>query len=279
KNIIRLLKLNTSKGGSKKEAITYAVQHAGNEILLTTDGDCIVPDSWIRTFVNAHSLQDVAFVAGPVSFLSGGGIFGSLQALEMMGLVGIAGAGIQSGKPMMCNGANISYTKSAFLKVDGFSSGYQLASGDDTQLLIKISGLKNGKMVFVKNSSALVLGTSVNSLSRLWQQRKRWASKIPVALTPFTVSVAVVAWFAHALLLASLIVSCIQPAGLPFFFVALVCKLGSEFFLLYSVCNQFNNRRLLLLFLPAQPLYWLYVTIIGILAPFGTYNWKGRNTK
>ena len=114
-------------------------------------------------------------MAGPVAFHSGAGLLGSFQALEMLGLVGIAAAGIRMGNPLMCNGANISYTKAAFVRVNGFESLKQHASGDDTQLLLKIAKQDKSKVVFLKQEDSIVLGTPVHSLSQLWQQRKRWA--------------------------------------------------------------------------------------------------------
>ena len=278
-NGIRLIEMATNEFGSKKSAITKAVSEARFEIILTTDGDCIVPVSWIRTFVHAYQESDIEFVAGPVAFHSGAGLLGSFQALEMLGLVGIAAAGIRMGNPLMCNGANISYTKAAFVRVNGFESLKQHASGDDTQLLLKIAKQDKSKVVFLKQEDSIVLGTPVHSLSQLWQQRKRWASKIPVALTPFTISVAVISWFTHALLVLNAVLCIWFPGLLFYFFSALLLKLISEFLLLNSLSKFFQKKSLLWLFIPAQAFYWVYITVIGIRAPFGKYSWKGRWVK
>lgn len=276
---IRLLRMDEKSAGSKKAAITLAIHTAKNSIILVTDGDCVVPETWIRTFVHAYGNNDMSFIAGPIAFHKGGGALGSVQSLEMMGLVGIAAAGIALGKPMMCNGANLSYTKQIFQDVNGFKDSKNRASGDDTQLLLKIAKLNRGKVMFLKDPGAIVKASPVHSWSQLWNQRKRWASKIPVALSSFTISVAVVAWFTHALLLLSSILVFFSPALKNYFFFALSIKLVSEFLLLYSLAIFFKRKSLLWFFIPAQPFYWIYITLIGVLSPFGRYQWKGRRLR
>lgn len=276
---MRLLRMDEKSAGSKKAAITLAIQSAKNSILLVTDGDCVVPETWIRTYVHAYGMHDVEFIAGPIAFHKGGGALGSVQSLEMMGLVGIAAAGIALGKPMMCNGANLSYTKQIFQDVNGFADSKNRASGDDTQLLLKIAKLNRTKVMFLKDPGAIVKASPVHSWSQLWNQRKRWASKIPVALSSFTIAVAVVSWFTHALLLFASVAFYFSPLLANYFFVALSLKLVSEFLLLYSLSAFFKRKALLWLFIPAQPFYWIYITFIGILSPFGRYQWKGRRVR
>ena len=276
---IRLLRMDEKSTGSKKAAITLAIQSAKNSILLVTDGDCVVPETWIRTYVHAFGEYEVEFIAGPIAFRKGGGVLGSVQSLEMMGLVGIAAAGIALRKPMMCNGANLSYTKQIFQDVNGFADSKNRASGDDTQLLLKIAKLKKSKVMFLKDHGAIVQASPVHSWSQLWNQRKRWASKIPVALSSFTISVAVISWFTHALLLFAGVVLFFSPLLANYFFIALSLKLVSEFLLLYSLSIFFKRKSLLWLFIPAQPFYWIYITLIGILSPFGRYQWKGRRVR
>lgn len=276
---IRLITLEENSTGSKKAAITKAVSIAGNPFILTTDGDCRVPSGWIRSFVQAHYATGAEFIAGPVAFQTGGGILSSIQELEMMGLVGIAAAGIRNGKPMMCNGANIFYTKSAFETVHGFDDKKRRASGDDTQLLLKIAARDKSKIHFLKREDAIVEGVTIHSLRQLWSQRKRWASKIPATLTPFTITVAVIAWFTHALLLLCGILCCWFPDLCPGFLAASLIKMIPEFLFLHSLSNFFRRKPLLKWFLPVQPFYWAYIAIVGIRSPFGRYNWKGRMTK
>ena len=276
---MRLLRMDEKSAGSKKAAITLAIQSAKNSIILVTDGDCVVPETWMRSYVHAYGMHDVEFIAGPIAYHKGGGALGSVQSLEMMGLVGIAAAGIALGKPMMCNGANLSYTKQIFQDVNGFDDSKNRASGDDTQLLLKISRLNRSKVMFLKDHGAIVKASPVHSWSQLWNQRKRWASKIPVALSSFTITVAIVSWFTHALLLLGSIVLFFSPVLANYFFVALSLKLVSEFLLLYSLAIFFKRKSLLWLFIPAQPFYWIYITLIGILSPFGRYQWKGRRVR
>ncbi len=276
---IVLLEAGRYDGGSKKSAITFAIKHTTSDILLMTDADCMAPPSWISSMVQYYNLKECSFLAGPVVLADSESVFKKAQSLEFIGLVGIAAAGIYQQKPIMCNGANLMFSKSVFLEVNGFDSDLKLASGDDTQLLLKISKKYPEKVSFLKDRRAIVSTKNSSSLNEFVEQRKRWAGKIPFALTAYTISIAVIAWIVHALLLVALLILLrdgdINILGKISFIM--VCL--TEFALLNSLSGFFRKRRLLWLFLPMQFFYWIYIVLIGVIAPLSTFSWKGRTTR
>jgi cellulose synthase/poly-beta-1,6-N-acetylglucosamine synthase-like glycosyltransferase len=192
--------LFNAEGEGKKAAMAQAISSSDAELILTTDGDCLVGENWIRAMVEPFSDPEISFVAGPVLLTGGGGLISIMQRMEMIGLTGIAGASILNHRAMMCNGANLCFRKSAYDKVKGYS-GSAFASGDDTQLMRKLHSENPKQLTFVKSRSALVKSHSQSSLGSFWQQRRRWATKIPFTLSFFTVFIAVISWFVHAGLL------------------------------------------------------------------------------
>ncbi|MBK6914357.1 MAG: glycosyltransferase [Ignavibacteriales bacterium] len=125
-----------SMNAHKKRAIRFGIQNAKGKIIITTDADCNHNVDWLKSLL-ACMKDDVGFVSGPVEFYSNESFFSKLQKIEFAGLV-ITGAGlIGSGKPIICNAANIAYRKNAFDKVNGFNDQMNLSSGDDELLMQK----------------------------------------------------------------------------------------------------------------------------------------------
>ena len=269
--------LNAESEG-KKAAMAQAIGQSKAELILTTDGDCIVGENWIRSMCEPFSDPEISFVAGPVLLTGGSGLISILQRMEMIGLTGIAGASILNQRAMMCNGANLCFRKSAYDKVQGYS-GSAFASGDDTQLMRKFHSENPKQLTFVKSVSALVKSHSEQTLGSFWQQRRRWATKIPFTLSFFTVFIAVVSWLVHAGLLVGMILSFIYPEIVLLYLITVVVKFIAEILFLKKVGHDLNQKTFSLVIFLIQPFYWLYITLVGLAVPFATYEWKGRKLK
>jgi len=59
-------------------------------------------------------------IAGPVCIHNEKNLLEKFQLLEFAGLIGIGAGAMANGKPVMCNGANLAYTKKIFNDVNGF---------------------------------------------------------------------------------------------------------------------------------------------------------------
>ena len=192
-----------------------------------------------------------------------------------MGLIAIGAGAISNKRPLLCNGANLAFTKEVFHKVNGYSDKHDLASGDDTQLLLKISRLDKNKIHFLKSSEATVATTAKSRWKDLFSQKKRWASKIPYQLNGLAVSIAMVAYLLNAGLLIGLFLI-LAGHDWKIFMVAFLLKTSSEFLLLNSVSGFMKKKNLLWLLLPAQLYYCIYVIIIGAASPSELMNGKGE---
>ena len=78
-------------------------------------------------------------IAAPIALHHEKNILGLFQTLDTIGMMGLTGAGVQSGRVLMCNGANFGYEKRIFDEVGGFEGNEGFASGDDVFLLHKIA--------------------------------------------------------------------------------------------------------------------------------------------
>ena len=277
---IRLLS-NDEKNGTlyKKQAITAAIQQANGELIITTDADCRMSERWIETIISHYEEERPDMIAGPVCFHEEKTILERMQSLEFMGLVGIGAGSISNHSPVMCSGANLAYTKKIFQQVNGFSGQPEMASGDDTQLLMKVAAKNASGIHFLKSFDAIVYTRAISSVQELYHQRKRWASKIPFGMNAFTVFTAAAAYFLHAGLLILVFVSIFNHEFIPSFLFIFSLKCISEYLLINQVSSFFRKKEIRWLFLPAQLFYMVYVCLIGAVSVFGSYTWKERKVK
>jgi cellulose synthase/poly-beta-1,6-N-acetylglucosamine synthase-like glycosyltransferase len=261
---------------SKKSAITHGISKTNAELIITTDADTLPGSEWVSAIVREYSIGDYLLISCPVKIKGNGNYFQSLQRAEFSGLVGIGAAAIAAKKPIMCNGANLAFSKKVFVDVNGYNDS-KSSSGDDTQLLLKVHEKYPGKISFLKDTRAIVETCDIRG-NEFIQQRRRWASKIPSTLSPFAVFIAVFAWFVHATLLI-LFIAGICRYDLLLIILPIAVKTIPEVIFLNALGKFFNEKYPAWLIVSAQPMYWLYISAVGVLLPFGKFRWKGRSLK
>lgn len=264
-----------SKGISKKHAISEAIEYTEAELIITTDADATMGNQWISSIVNEYVENKALLISGPVQLIGQDKFFDRLQTAEFAGLIGIGAAGIASGYPMICNGANLAFQRRIFTEVKGYE-GSQSDSGDDTQLMLKVYHHSAGKISFLKDSRSIVKTAVQPDFISLWRQRHRWASKIPYTLSRFTVAASVIAWLFHFFLLIQFVFFT-NGASILILFLPLTMKLFSEVIFLKSVSKFFDEKISTGFVFVAQPFYIIYLILIGIIAPLTKYQWKGRS--
>lgn len=171
------LKLLHAKGFGKKNALKEAVLQAKSEFILTTDADCIPENTWIETISNFQSEFPSDLLVCPVRLNDNNHstVFSRLQQHEFASLVASGAGAVGIGKPILCNGANLAFTKKAWLESQSDLHS-EIISGDDVFLLLSIKKRK-GIIRFVKSKQAFVNTTAVATLKGFVKQRQRWASK------------------------------------------------------------------------------------------------------
>ena len=275
---LKVIRLNENKTG-KKAAITSAIAEANGELIITTDADCIMGDKWIGTIVSYYEKYRPKMIAGPVCFHKEKNIFEKFQTLEFLSLIGISAAAINNKKPIMCNGANLTYQKNIFYDVGGFQSVNEVASGDDVFLMLKIAKDYPNGIHFLKSLDATVYTTAKKTIAEFIQQRKRWASKTSKYQDWSIRAIALIVYMFNVSILAGFILSFYYPYLLAVFLFQFIFKIIIEGVFLSFVVSFFNRKDLLSLFLPLQFFYSVYVVVIATISPFGKYQWKKRSVK
>jgi cellulose synthase/poly-beta-1,6-N-acetylglucosamine synthase-like glycosyltransferase len=260
----------------KKKAIEIAIQQSSGEVIVTTDADCIAHINWIQTIATFYERSHPEFIVMPVAIKNSNSLIEIFQSLDFMTLQGITGASVYKKFHSMCNGANLAYTKKAFIAVDGFKGIDKIASGDDMLLFHKIYNRYPGGTAYLKSTAATIQTQPVHSIGQFFNQRIRWASKADKYDDKRIFVVLLLVYFFNVWILALGVGAIFLPIALHLFII-LIGKTIVELLFLFPVAAFFNQIELLWWFPIAQPFHILYTVIAGWLGKFGKYSWKDRS--
>jgi cellulose synthase/poly-beta-1,6-N-acetylglucosamine synthase-like glycosyltransferase len=264
---------------SKKKAIATGIAVAKGELIVTTDADCIPEQRWLQAITSFYEKKNASFIAAPVHYRPGKSWLHIFQSLDFLTLQGITAASVNADFHTMCNGANLAYTKEAFLKVGGFEGIDKKASGDDMLLMHKIRALDPARIFYLKSPQAVVTTDPMPNLKSFLAQRRRWASKTFV-YQDYRIIAALGIVFLFNLLFPVLLIAAFFRPFYGWVFMGLwIWKTLLETPFVRSVARFYGDEKLLRYFFLFQPLHILYTVSIGIISQFGAYEWKGRKTK
>lgn len=279
---VRLIQMNEGDrlNSYKKLAISKAIAISKGEVIVTTDADCRMGEKWLLTVLRFMAENKLNMVSSPVIYHEEKSFFERLQTLEFLYLIGLGAAGIGNNKPTTCNGANLAYRKSTFYEVGGFNGIDDVASGDDELLLHKVGERSAERIGFCKSKDAVVYTEAKPTVSSFLSQRKRWASKSTKYKDKRVVALGVNIWlFNLAFLIGTVHLLWAFPVVSVVFVLAVMLKVGVEFYFLLPIAD-FANRKKLLYFLPFLSLvHTIYLVYIGAAGNIGKYDWKGRKVK
>ncbi len=300
--IINQLPLKAYNTSPKKRAIDSSIKLANGELITTTDGDCRVGERWLESIANFQAQTGAYLVSCAVTFLPSSrtpstsqplpkrsrgqkhtfiySISNNAQIIEFASLVGSGACAMLIQKPNMCNGANLTYLKSAFYDVNGFVGNENLASGDDEFLMHKISAKYPDKVRFLKDPTTIVGTKAHTSWQSFYNQRKRWASKWRHYNNWQTTVLAVFIFVANLVVPLTFCFGFFNFISTQTLFLILSLKFSTEFIFLGLIISFLRKKSLIWLIPFVQIVYPFYVVFFGLVAQKqGEYTWKGRKLK
>ena len=273
---IRLISLGKEDAFGKKAAIARGIAAATHGIITTTDADCSYSNKWINTLLSYREKMDAVFVAAPVQFRKEINLLDRFQSLDFMALQGITAAGVSGKYLNMCNGANLLYTKEAFLQVRGFEGIDHIASGDDMLLMEKIDKAFPGGVAYCFSEDAIVVTEPANSWAAFIQQRIRWSSKAKNYSNIFTKLTLLLVYLVNAAVVALLLAGIFDFQLLKYGLLLTLMKTIVELPFMIRIARFFNKSALIPWFIPIQPMHAFYTVMAGTFGLFSKYRWKGR---
>lgn len=190
-NRIMEIQLQDNPSGltGKQNALHHGIEHAGGEVILMTDADCIADRKWIQHMVTSLGEGDLVFGISEIAPVRG--LFQILQAMELRFLFGIARGLIRLGIPGSCMGNNIGFKKDAYMQTGGYPAmGYQPT--EDYALMHQFK--QKGFRICMDETAGLIRTRPLDSLSRWFHQHTRWLyghfrskSRLQLGLLPVAV--------------------------------------------------------------------------------------------
>ena len=144
-NLVNLTQhLNFFQG--KKFPLSMGIKSARHDLLLLTDADCVPStDQWIKEMVKTYD-NDTEIVVAYGPYFERKGLLNKLIRFDTLYIAMQYLSLALAKKPYMGVGRNLSYRKSTFLKNKGFTSHYNIPSGDDDLFISQVANKRNTKV-------------------------------------------------------------------------------------------------------------------------------------
>lgn len=256
---------NSSQRG-KKAALALAIGAAQSEIILCSDADCILPPTWVETVAAAYQQQPFDMLILPVT-IAGCTPFAHLQTLEFATLIASGGAMAAYRKPIMCNGANLAFSRQHWLESMPHLHS-ELVSGDDMFMMHSFKK-QHLHIYFLKLDKALAQTQASPNLKAFLRQRGRWTSKAGKYTDADTILVALLILLINICLLVLPIMAIFSAWIAPIWLAVFGGKWLLDGIFLSSIRNFFGLRHLFVYSLALSVVYPFYVlaSIIGGFIP------------
>ncbi len=264
----------------KKNAILTAVRSTENEVIITTDGDCVHHVNWIRSLVaplSGPKSENVGIVAGLSVFdKEYTGLFETtwqnMQSIDYISHSLIGAGSIGNGRAFTANGSNFLAKKALYMKEENSFKG-ELASGDDF-FMVQAARESNYRLRFVCNRESIVRTLPAETIKGLVEQRARWASKATYA-SDFVLYFGIITFVFYTGLLAAFILMLTgRISGMLFTAMFLIKFVPETIFLAYGF-GKFGLDFKLRYYLPLQLLHIPFNLFIVFKSKFSGFEWKG----
>jgi len=258
---IQNLRVIKNAGKGKKAAIMTGVRLATGNIIITVDADSRMKPGWLRTIVSFYENEKPEMIICPVSLGGGKGFFHRFQELEFLSLQGITAGSAVAGNPVMCNGANLLFTKKSF-QDHSKDLHEELISGDDIFLLHSIKKDKNARILWLESEYATVSTKTSSSALSFLLQRARWISKAGAYSDKSTTLLALVTLTAIVIQFLTLIGGIVSIEFLKLFAAAYILKSLPDYLILQNTAIRYQKRSLMRWFFISQLIYPFYVLAV-----------------
>jgi cellulose synthase/poly-beta-1,6-N-acetylglucosamine synthase-like glycosyltransferase len=280
-NETNVLLLNLEETFGKKNALELGIKRAKGKLIACTDADCQVPTEWLRSFANHFENTQSQCIAGPISYFHDNSLLQRFQYLDALNNMCVTVNGIKRKSYYMGNGANLFFTKDAFLEIGGYQRNAEYASGDDMFLIQEIASRYPDNISFLKSKKAIVKTQPETSFLDLVNQRTRWATKSKAYSNKNIIKIQGFVFYFVSLILLNLLVAAFGVGACMIgLILAILIKLAMDNVYLSKLASYFGDRSPMNSFIGASLAFMIYIIFAGIKALLPTaYNWKGRKTK
>lgn len=239
----------------KTNAIVNGIRNSKGEIIFTTDADCVVQPTWIKTQLK-YFTDDVGVVTG-FTLQKSYSQFTGMQNLDWVYLLTVAAGTINLGLPLSCIGNNMAYKRDAYNWVGGYEN-IKFSVTEDFALLHKIHKHTNYNVVFPTEPDGINISEPCPDWKTLYRQKHRWGvGGLDAPLIGFVIMFW--GWLSHFLILLQIFWGTTLTLSLT------LLKFFSDFIFLFIPLKKFKMVEQLKYFFAFEIYFILYVLVLPIV--------------
>ena len=263
-----------SVGTGKKAALNTGIQASGGTLIATLDADTVVGPDWLKEIAHQFDNQHLGLLIMPVRLRSEQ-LKDFLMSLEFLSLMGSGIACAAGGKPLMANGANLAFRRTAFDAVGGYSGHAHISSGDDHFL---VRDLAHTSYEIKATIHPHTVAESIPPVSwKAWfSQRIRWGGKSRRENRAFAKWVTALVLLANLTLVVAAAGMCLDHTWLKPYIVLTLFKSLADCVFLLRITRAVHQRELLWVFPWLMVLNPFLLVISALLSLTSGTTWKGR---
>ncbi|MFT5149814.1 MAG: biofilm PGA synthesis N-glycosyltransferase PgaC [Flavobacteriales bacterium] len=271
------IKLVNSPGNGKKAALKIGVRRSAYDIVATLDADVRLSDNWLVEVRKFFYGKDNGFLILPILTIAENNLAGHYEALDVLALAGTTLSWANVNNAIMCNGANMAFTKSLFNHFRSDERDGNLVSGDDVFFLHQVKAKSDVNIGAVFNDNTEAHTTSFNSFKDLLNQRARWTSKSHHYNDRTTWFVAWLVLLANVLIPLLALLSLLENKLINLFLIVFATKFIIDFIYLLLLSIKFKKSKSLVYYPLAVIIQFVFVPLVFVKSKWGNFEWKGKS--
>jgi len=271
----QIIQQSSHKG--KKYNIAKAIEMSKGDVIITTDADVVYRHiDWLKNIAEIFNNTNTLLLIMPIDFIKTKGFLSIFQLIENFALTAITAGYAGLKMPFLCNGANLAFTKKAFLQVNGYDSHMHISSGEDVFLLESLKKLPSFKINYVVNRVLIVKTKPITEFHAFINQRIRWAYKAKYNTNILNLLAGLLIISANLIFLVLAVSIVKQSVAINYLSIFAIAKLIFDFLLLFLASDFLGSTKKLIWLLPFEFIYWLYSLLVGVLSIVVKPIWKGK---
>lgn len=260
----------------KKFPLSMGIKSARHDLLLLTDADCVPStDQWIKEMVKAYDKNTEIVVAyGP--YFERKGLLNKLIRFDTLYIAMQYLSLALAKKPYMGVGRNLSYRKSTFMNNKGFTSHYNIPSGDDDLFISQVANKRNTNVYI---DSVNRVESEPKRTWSTWIRQKRRHYSTGVKYKPQTNRILGLLLGSRLAYYPTLVALFFMPQafnvsfGEIYYFAIIgffaLTHYVTQFIIYHKSAKQLGERHLGLIFTPIYDCFFMiFTTILGVWSTF-----------
>jgi biofilm PGA synthesis N-glycosyltransferase PgaC len=256
----------------KKAALDYGIEKSSGEIIIQSDADVTLPETWFRQIESIFTASETDMLVLPVEYERGSNLFEAFQRIEFRALQAVTFGALGKEMPLMCNAANLAYRRSLYKEYRDSEYGRDADSGDDI-FLLHFAAEQSKNIKHLVSRSVLAKTKALPGINDWLAQRARWAGKTQNVEDHFYLLTAWVTLITNLMICLMLIVS------IKHWFWMILLKSATDYLLIKKYSRFLSLNVKPLLFMLFSVIYPPMTLLAGVMSMFHRPKWKDRPIK